>query len=360
MGKILDGVEDPNWDSDLCLNMYAHMLRLQAMDQIFYDAQRQGRISFYMTNSGEEAIHIGSASALNRADVIFAQYREAGVLMWRGFSLQQFADQCFSNIGDNAKGRQMPVHYGSAALNFHTISSPLGTQIPQAVGAAYALKLSNTPAIAVTYFGDGAASEGDAHPAMNFAATLEAPMIFFVRNNGYAISTPVRDQYRGDGIVTRAVGYGISAIRVDGNDIFAVHMATAAARQLALSENRPVLIEAMSYRQGHHSTSDDSTRYRSAEEIRQWQTSDDPVRRFRGYLEGKGWWDEEKETNLRQIERRNVLKAMNAAEQKPKPQIEDMFLDVYDIKPRHLVEQEKALGEHLKLYPKEYRTGGHR
>lgn len=141
-------------DDDTLRHWYTLMLRLGAMDTIFYDAQRQGRISFYMTASGEEATHIGSASALKPEDIIYAQYREAGVLMYRGFTLKNFAHQCFSTYKDLGKGRQMPVHYGSKELNFHTISSPLGTQIPQAVGAAYALKRSGKEAVAVCYFGE--------------------------------------------------------------------------------------------------------------------------------------------------------------------------------------------------------------
>jgi 2-oxoisovalerate dehydrogenase E1 component alpha subunit len=236
------------------------------MDQIFYDAQRQGRISFYMTAAGEEAIHIGGGAALDASDMVFAQYREAGVLMWRGFTLQQFADQCFSNVGDPAKGRQMPIHYGSKILNYQTVSSPLSTQMPQASGAAYSFKLdmaNGAPGrVAACFFGDGAASEGDAHAALNFAATLEAPVLFMCRNNGFAISTSVQDQYRGDGIASRGVGYGMATIRVDGNDLLAVYEVTKRAREYAIENSAPVLIEYMTYRQGHHSTSDDSTQYR--------------------------------------------------------------------------------------------------
>ena len=185
----------------------------------------------------------GSASALLPSDLVFAQYREVGVLLWRGFTVQEAADQCFSNEADRGKGRQMPVHYGSQQYNFQTISSPLATQMPQAVGAAYSLKLSGSNSLAICYFGEGAASEGDFHAALNFSATLEVPMIFFCRNNGYAISTSSTEQYRGDGIISRAAGYGMHAIRVDGNDIFAVQMATAAARQLAMENSCPVIIE---------------------------------------------------------------------------------------------------------------------
>lgn len=236
-GAVREGALEPQIEKEAARRMYGTMARLQAMDTIFYNAQRQGRISFYMTSTGEvrmcvcgtwtgvalvawllhldagrtnhnpnkthrpkqstlqEATHIGSAAALHPTDLVLAQYREAGVLMWRGFALEQFADQCFSNVGDLGKGRQMPVHYGTAALHFQTISSPLATQIPQAVGAAYGLKLEDRAEgrgpegrrCAVCYFGEGAASEGDFHAALNFAATLEAPVLFFCRNNGFAI-----------------------------------------------------------------------------------------------------------------------------------------------------------------------------
>ncbi len=155
------------------------MLKLNRMDQVLYDAQRQGRISFYMTNYGEEASHVGSAAALDPKDEIFGQYREAGVLMYRGFSLDDFMNQCYSNELDPGKGRQMPVHYGSKDLHFQTISSPLATQIPQAVGAAYALKLKEANLCVICYFGEGAASEGDFHAALNMAATTGSPVIFF-------------------------------------------------------------------------------------------------------------------------------------------------------------------------------------
>lgn len=180
--------------------MIADMLALSVMDQILYDAQRQGRISFYMTSTGEEATHIGSAAALHSDDPIFGQYREVGALLWRGFTLADVMNQCYGNHLDPGKGRQMPVHYGSTTHHFQTISSPLGTQIPQAAGAAYALKLQGRPNVAMCYFGEGAASEGDFHAGLNMAATTESPVIFFCRNNHYAISTKTEEQYRGDGI----------------------------------------------------------------------------------------------------------------------------------------------------------------
>jgi 2-oxoisovalerate dehydrogenase E1 component alpha subunit len=330
------------------------MARLREMDKILQNAQRQGRISFYMTCQGEEAIHFGAASALELQDTVLAQYREAGLLMWRGFTLEQFTDQCFSNISDLGKGRQMPVHYGSRALNYQTISSPLGTQIPQAAGAAYRLKLAGKDAVATCFFGDGCASTTDFHSGLNFAATLGCPVIFFCRNNGYAIATPVTDQYRGDGIVSRAPGYGMAAIRVDGNDIFAVHAAVREAREYALKHSAPVLIEAMTYRQGHHSTSDDSLRYRSAKEVQSFEEMSDPLSRLQNFMQKHGQMTASDFTEIQDDEKMAVIDAMRQAERKQRPPLEDMFEDVYYEIPQSLKDQERQLREHLAKYPSQY------
>jgi 2-oxoisovalerate dehydrogenase E1 component alpha subunit len=179
-GNVLDKTMVPSaLTKEHCQKMMRDMLTLQAMDNILYNAQRQGRISFYMTSTGEEASHIGSAAALHHDDLVFAQYREAGVLLYRGYRLDQFMNQCFGNCKDPGKGKQMPVHYGSKEHNFFTISSPLGTQIPQAAGAAYGLKLDGKKNVVICYFGEGAASEGDFHAGVNMAATTESPVLFF-------------------------------------------------------------------------------------------------------------------------------------------------------------------------------------
>eukprot|EP00590_Aulacoseira_subarctica_P002321 CAMPEP_0172420898 /NCGR_PEP_ID=MMETSP1064-20121228/7207_1 /TAXON_ID=202472 /ORGANISM="Aulacoseira subarctica , Strain CCAP 1002/5" /LENGTH=455 /DNA_ID=CAMNT_0013161041 /DNA_START=151 /DNA_END=1518 /DNA_ORIENTATION=- len=332
--------------------------RLRQMDDLLLNAQRQGRISFYMSCRGEEAIHVGAASALDKSDPILAQYREQGLLMWRGFTLEQFTNQCFSNDLDLGKGRQMPVHYGSRALNYHTISSPLGTQIPQAVGVAYKLKLDkDNKNCAVTFFGDGAASTGDFHSACNFAATLECPIIFFCRNNGYAISTSIVDQYRGDGIIGRAPGYGIAAIRVDGNDLLAVHSATKLARDYAIQRNQPVMIEAMTYRQGHHSTSDDSSRYRSKEEVQRWTNENDPLTRLLNFIQQQG--NERafaEHTKISDEERMAVRKAMEKAEGRAKPSLSTLFEDVYSQVPPLLQRQEAEHLKHIQKFPEFYQN----
>lgn len=258
----------------------------------------------------------------------------------------------------------MPVHYGSKELNIHTISSTLATQIPHAAGAAYALKMQNIqnpetePRVAVCYFGEGAASEGDFHAALNIAATRQVPCIFICRNNGYAISTPTSDQYRGDGIASRGAGYGIATLRVDGNDIFAVRRATAEARRLALHDGgRPVLIEMMAYRVGHHSTSDDSFAYRQRVEVEDWKRRDNPITRLRKWLEGKELWDDSKEKELRGSVRKEVLRAFEEAEKEKKPSIKNAFEGVWE----ELTEEQRAHIEELKdiliRYPKEYDLG---
>ncbi|XP_062096239.1 2-oxoisovalerate dehydrogenase subunit alpha 2, mitochondrial-like [Humulus lupulus] len=353
-GQIISGSTYVQVNKEVALKMYSEMVTLQVMDTIFYEAQRQGRISFYLTTIGEEAINIASAAALTPEDLIFPQYREPGVLLWRGFTLQEFANQCFGNKADYGKGRQMPIHYGSNKLNYFTVSSPISTQIPQAVGAAYSLKMDRKDACAVTYFGDGGTSEGDFHAALNFAAVREAPVVFICRNNGWAISTAIEDQFRSDGIVVKGQSYGIRSIRVDGNDALAMYSAVNAARNIAIRENRPVLIEALTYRVGHHSTSDDSTKYRSTKEIQWWRLKRDPVTRFRQWIECNGWLDDGAELEHRNSVRKQMLQAIQVAEKVEKPAIADLFTDVYDVLPSNLVEQKKLLKETVKRYPKEY------
>jgi 2-oxoisovalerate dehydrogenase E1 component alpha subunit len=274
-------------------------------------------------------------------------------------------NQLFANSKDNGLGRNMPVHYGSKELNIHTISSTLATQIPHAAGAAYALKMQNMqnpdqpPRVAVCYFGEGAASEGDFHAALNIAATRQVPCIFICRNNGYAISTPTSDQYRGDGIASRGAGYGIATLRVDGNDIFAVRRATKVARTLALENGgQPILIEMMAYRVGHHSTSDDSFAYRQRVEVEDWKRRDNPITRLRKWLEGRELWDDAREKELRSSTRKEVLRAFEEAEKEKKPSIRNAFEDVWE----ELTEEQRAHVEEMKdimmRYPKEYDVEG--
>ncbi|KAG9160044.1 hypothetical protein Leryth_005779 [Lithospermum erythrorhizon] len=353
-GCAISGSRFHQLEKEIAVKMYRDMVTLEIMDTIFYEVQRQGRISFYLTSTGEEAVAIGSAAALSPDDVIFPQYREPGVLLWRGFSLQEFTNQLFGNKEDYGKGRQMPIHYGSRELNYVTISSPLATQLPQAVGAAYSLKMDNKNACTVAYMGDGSSSEGDFHAALNFAAVMEAPVLFICRNNGWAISTHVSEQFRSDGVVVKGQAYGIQSIRVDGNDALAVYSAIKEAREMVVGEQKPVLVEVMTYRVSHHSTSDDSTKYRHVNEIEHWNKTRSPIPRFRKWIEGNGWWSDQDESDLRSTMRKQLMQTLQEAGKMEKPDLATLFTDVYHHVPSNLKEQETSLKETIKNHPKDY------
>jgi len=354
-GNLLDGAQIPEFDRSFGRHLYETMSTLPVMDNVLYNVQRQGKISFYMTSHGEEASIVGSAAALSPTDEVLGQYREVGVLLWRKLPVEEYMAQCFGNDEDKAtKGRQMPVHIGSPKYHFHTISSPLGTQIPQAAGVGYALKRDPDRRgrdCAVVYMGEGAASEGDFHAGMLLASTIPSPTIFFVRNNGFAISTPSTEQYHGDGIASRGPGYGVDTIRVDGNDVLAVLSATREARKRCVESGRAVLVEAMTYRVGHHSTSDDSFAYRPRTEVDDWVKVDNPLTRFRAFLQAQGWWSSADEDEMRARLKNTVLQAFKRAESRKRHEVKELFTDVYGgPEPWNITEQREELAALLKKY----------
>jgi len=352
-GELYEGAVAPSMDKETAIRIYETMRFIRVLDERMLAAQRQGRISFYMQCVGEEAAVTCSAAALEDQDMIFAQYREQAALAYRGFKLEDFMHQNFSNAKDLGKGRQMPIHYGSNELNYMTISSPLGTQIPQAAGHAYGQKLAGNGGATICYFGEGAASEGDFHAGLNMAAVHEAPVIFFARNNGYAISTPAAEQFKGDGIACRAVGYGMKAIRVDGVDALAVYEAVKTAREYAVKNNKPVLIESIAYRLAAHSSSDDPTGYRSKEEEENFRQNC-PVARFRSYILKQGWLDETQDEEAKEEIRQQVLDALKVAEKVDAPALEEIVTDVYADVPNHLQKQYEQLKQHILKYPEAY------
>ncbi|MFQ3787319.1 thiamine pyrophosphate-dependent dehydrogenase E1 component subunit alpha [Halomonas sp. A29] len=355
-GTLYEGAEAPELDEKKALKIYRAMLVTRVLDERMMAAQRQGRLSFYMQCTGEEAAVIGATAALDDADMIMAQYREQGALVYRGFSYDEFMNQLFGNELDYGKGRQMPIHYGSRKLHYMTISSPLATQIPQATGYAYGQKLAGEGHCTITFFGEGAASEGDFHAALNMASVHKVPVIFFCRNNGYAISTPASEQFAADGIAPRAFGYRMHVIRVDGNDVLAVYRATQDARKIAVERNQPVLIEAMTYRLAAHSSSDDPSGYRSRKEEEAWREKD-PILRMQRWLIEQGWWSEEQEKELQDTLRREVLETMKRAEKRPPPPLESLVTDVYaDVTPA-LQRQLDALKTHIRKHPDAYPKG---
>lgn len=355
IGNLIEGAELPEIDRDHARKIYENMVLLPTMDNLLYNVQRQGKISFYMTAYGEEATIIGSAAALAPDDEVLGQYREMGVLLWRGWGIDAAMSQCFGNEEDfSSKGKQMPVHWGSPEYHFHTISSPLATQIPQAAGVAYALRRDprrRGKNCAVVYFGEGAASEGDFHAGMLFASTLPSPTLFIARNNGFAISTPSTEQYYGDGIAARGPAYGMDTIRVDGNDVLAVLSATREARRRCVESGRGVLIEAMTYRVGHHSTSDDSFAYRARQEVEDRKRIDNPISRFRLFLQTRGWWSDDDDEELKARLKKDVMQAFKRAEGLKRHELKEMFTDVYGgEEPWNIKEQRQELAGLLKKY----------
>ena len=364
-GDIHPSAPAPDISKQTAIKLYETMRFIRLLDERMQGAQRQGRVSFYMQCLGEEAAVTASAAALDQDDMIMAQYREQAALHYRGFTLDQFMNQMFSNELDLGKGRQMPIHYGSKALNYMTISSPLGTQIPQATGYAYGQKVKHIDAktgelastidnVTICYFGEGAASEGDFHAGLNMAAVHKAPVIFFARNNGYAISTPADEQFKGDGIASRGVGYGIKTIRVDGSDALAVYAATKKAREIAATQGEPVLIESIAYRLGAHSTSDDPSGYRSKDEEANYKVC--PIERFRKWLVKQNWLDDAEDIKAKETIRDDILAALKRAEVIDKPALEELISDVYDTPIPSLQRQYDELKTHIKAHPDAYPT----
>jgi pyruvate dehydrogenase E1 component alpha subunit len=310
------------------------------LDQRMLTLQRQGRIGFYGTATGEEAAIIGSAYALRSEDWIFPALRQGGAALMRGYPLVEYISQCMGNSLDRTKGRQMPSHYCYRPGNFVSWSSCIGTQIPHAVGAAWAMKLQGHKNVSVAYMGDGATSEGDFHVAMNFAGVFQVPVVFFCQNNQWSISVNIKQQTASESIAMKANAYGFGGKVVDGNDVLEVFSATSAAADHARQGNGPFLIEAITYRMGAHSSSDDPRMYRSDEEVEEWKKRD-PIERLRIHLLKHGFWSDEEQKQLEQGLNEEILRAVEEAEKGEPPAVETLFEDVFrEILP-HLEEQKE-------------------
>jgi 2-oxoisovalerate dehydrogenase E1 component alpha subunit len=326
-------------------NGMKHMLLLRAFDDRMYRAQRQGKTSFYLQCLGEEAISIAQAYALDSGDMCFPSYRQQGILIARGYPLVDMMCQIYSNARDPVKGRQLPVMYTSKKHGFFTISGNLGTQVPQAVGWAMASAYKHDDRIASTWVGEGATAEGDFHAALTFAAVYRAPVIINIVNNQWAISS--FQGFAGGEETTfasKALGYGIAPLRVDGNDFLAVYGATRWAAERARANHGPTLIEHVTYRAGPHSTSDDPSRYRPADEAQLWPLGD-PIARLKQHLLALGEWSEEQHAAAQQEAVETVRAAGREAEKvgvlgEGAPwSRESMFADVFKDIPWHLEQQ---------------------
>jgi pyruvate dehydrogenase E1 component alpha subunit len=336
------GAEAAATDTDLppadLLEAYRIMLLSRATDDRCLSLQRQGRIGFYVPASGQEAAQVGAARALLAEDWVFPAYRELAVALARGVPLETLLDQFIGNSGDLLKGRQMPNHYGYRDYRFVVASSPIGTQITQAVGAAIAAQRRKDPVVTISFFGDGATSSNDFHAGMNFAGVYRAPTIFFCENNQWAISLPREKQTHSATLAEKALAYGFPGVVIDGTDIQAVYRAVSAARVRAAAGEGPTLIEAQVYRFGPHSTSDDPRRYRSDTEVAHWKEMD-PIKRVRDLLIQAGLLDDAKDSALVEEARAQVGSALAAAEKQGPMAPGTLFDDVFAAPTPRLVDE---------------------
>ena len=333
---------DPQLSVGEVIELYRQMATTRILDERLVTLQRQGRIGFHVASLGEEATIVGAAYAMREQDWLFPCYRELGAALMRGLKLQTFMDNVFGNADDRVQGRQMPDHYTHRAGNYASVSSPVGTQITHAVGVAWAAKLRKEDVAALAYFGDGATSCNDFHSGMNFAGVFRLPVIFLCRNNGWAISTPAERQTVTATFAEKGIAYGVPGIRVDGNDLFAVVSATRKAVARASAGEGPTLIEALTYRMGAHTTSDDPSRYRTEEELKPW-VERDPIERTRRYLLKTGQWNEENEEQLRQSMDRHFREAVATAERTAPPALSSLHDDVLAKPSWNLLEQRAKL-----------------
>ncbi len=352
------GPWDPKLDAETLRRMLRTMALTRAFDDRLYRSQRQGKTSFYMKCTGEEATSVASAYALDRQDMVFPSYRQQGVLIARDYPLLEMVNQIYSNRADKLKGRQLPIMYSARDYGFFTISGNLATQFPQAVGWAMASAIKGDTRIATAFIGEGSSAEGDFHAAMTFATVYNAPVVLNVVNNQWAISS--FSGFAGAERATfaaRAEGYGIAGLRVDGNDALAVYAATRWAADRARANAGPTLIEHFTYRAEGHSTSDDPSAYRSAQERQEWPLGD-PIARLMHHLIALGEWSGEQQAAM---DRELVEQVKAATKEAEKNGIlghglhhpfHTMFEDVFEELPWHLEEQaEQAIRERRTKWP---------
>ena len=325
--------DDPGLDPELYQQMYRNMVLARELDRRMLALQRQGRIGTYAMLEGQEAVQIGSALALEPNDFVFPSYREHGVQVTRGLPMEVLL----------AYWKGLPnAHWDMNKYRTGVVTVPIASQLPHAVGYSYMTRFRGEDTVTVTYFGDGATSEGDFHSGMNFAGVWKTPTVFICANNLYAISVPYEKQTASETIAQKAQAYGFEGLRVDGMDPIAVYLATKMAVQRAREGKGPTLIEAMTYRYGPHATADDPSLYRSDEEVDEWKAKD-TIERLRRFLENRGEWDERTGEKVAMEISDSVAAAITAIEAEPLPNRDDSVRHGFARIPAHVVEQLHAM-----------------
>ncbi len=327
----------------LARELYRGMLRIRVIDARMMALQRQGRIGFYGEAVGQEASVVGSVAALEPEDWLVPALREAGAGLYRGLPLSAYVAQILGNDNDISRGRQMPCHPCHRDTRYVVMSSCVSSQIPHAVGIAHAMKIKGDKGrMCIGYMGDGGTSAGDFHVSMNFAGVFQVPVVLICQNNQWAISTPGAVQTASETIALKGLGYGLEALRVDGNDVLAVHAATRYAADKARAGGGPTFLELLTYRVAAHSSSDDPSRYRDEAITAEWRARRDPLTRARRFLEARGWLAEGEHDALAAELDAEIRKVVEEQEQVGPPGLDSLFEDVYE-HPTWLLEKQREM-----------------
>ncbi|WP_054859574.1 pyruvate dehydrogenase (acetyl-transferring) E1 component subunit alpha [Gracilibacillus sp. JCM 18860] len=330
-GKVVNEDAMPDLSDEELKELMYRMVYTRILDQRSIALNRQGRLGFYAPTAGQEASQLGTQFALEKEDFILPGYRDVPQLIWHGLPLYQ----AFLFSRGHYHGNQMPE--GVNALSPQII---IGAQYTQAAGVAIGMKKRGAKSVAITYTGDGGTSQGDFYEGINFAGAYQAPAIFVVQNNRFAISVPVEKQSAAKTLAQKAVAAGIDGIQVDGMDVLAVYAATKEARERAVNGEGPTLIETLTYRYGPHTMAggDDPTRYRTEDMDNEWEKKD-PIVRFRKFLEEKGLWSEEEENKVIEKAKEEIKAAIKKTDEQPKQKVSDLINNMYEELPAHLQEQ---------------------
>ncbi len=327
------------------VDMLRHMMRIRIIEERMTARQRQGKVGFYGASTGQEATPVAAGMAFQKRDWIFPALRESAIMLVRNFPLTTWLCQVYGNSGDILKGRQMPSHMSAKAVHQVAWSSCIGTQLSHAVGAAMAAGLRKDGTVVVGFCGDGATSEPDFHAALNFAGVYRPPCVMICQNNHWAISVPTSQQTASSTFAVKARAYGLPGIRVDGNDVLALHHVFQEAADRARSGGGPTFVETVTYRIGPHSSSDDPSVYRSEEEVAEWKKRD-PLARLTVYLKTRNLIDDVAIESMQHKINTELSAALNEVESLGPPDVDTMFDDVFARPPWHLDAQRKALREH--------------
>ncbi len=339
-----DSDTDPFLPIDTLLALFRQLLRVRLLDTRLLALQRQGRVSSYNACTGQEAAPVATALAIAPEDWVFPALREGSVMLARGFPLHKYVAQVFGCELDVLKGRQMPSHMSAREVNQVAWSSCVATQLPQAVGTAWAAKIRGDKLATVAFLGDGASSHPDFHSALHFAGVFQVPCVIICQNNRWAVSVPVAQQTASSSLAIKARAYGVPGLLVDGNDVLAVYRAVSDAAYRARHGGGPTFIECSTYRVGPHSTSDDPSRYRAEHEASEWSARD-PIVRFLRHIEYLGLANHGFQAELEAELEREISEAIATVERAGPPPVETLFEDVYREPPWHLREQAVELDQ---------------